>query len=174
MPKLLATLELAAAYSSVAVFDPDLEKPYNNWTDRHIEQGFSWRDGSVSLSTVASTGVKVEVWLSEQQDLLSHTQRAIQVPFIIHKSGQVGISDISGEDHIVEVPEGSYNLIFENGLRSDVECSPRDDELGLRPMWCRLSFIISSSPHAEILKEEGRVEIPLSPTYPLLMEAEPA
>ena len=172
--KVIATIELSAAFSTIAVYNEPMEKPYNGWMKQHIQQGFSWRPGSVSFSCIGSVEVTAEIWLTYEVELLSETQRAIQVPFSVDSSEQVAISGVGGIDKIVKVPSGTYNLLFENGFRYDVECSEEDDELGLRPMWCRLSFIPSQSPRAEILREmPGLPEGQLSPTYPLLMEAQP-
>lgn len=167
MAKLVASFEACVPYSFLAVYDADLERPFNDWTERHCHQGFSWREGSVSFVTLASLGIKGEVWLAEEVQLLPQTQRAIQVPFTVPPSGRVGI-----DDEIVPIPPGLYLLVFENGLRDDIE----DQQKGLGDTWCRLSFMPSTSPLPRILRETSGVAEggDLEPQYPLLMTANPA
>ncbi len=165
--------ELMVAYSTISVYNTEIESPYNQWTDRLIQQGFAWREGSVSFATIGSTSVTLEVFTGDNLGILPTTQRAIQVPFIVRDAGRIGISDDT-DDHFVDIPSGEYSLLFENGFQYDVECSEKENALGLRPMWSRLVFRPSIVSQAEILREEpGVAEIPLSPVYPLSMEAEP-
>lgn len=138
-----------------------------------IQQGFAWREGSVSFSTIGSLSVNLEVFLNEQSEVLPTVQRAIRVPFTVGDSGRIGISDDYIGDNVIDIPPGEYALLFENGFRSDVGYSEQEEELGLRPMWSRLTFKPSTVIQAQILREEPGAEIPLSPTYPLLMQAEP-
>jgi Competence protein J (ComJ) len=49
-------VRLIISHSQIAVFDPSLERPFNSWTDAHVAQGFSWRPGSVSFSTLCEWG----------------------------------------------------------------------------------------------------------------------
>ncbi|WNZ26896.1 hypothetical protein HJG54_28635 [Leptolyngbya sp. NK1-12] len=53
--KLLASFQLRALYNQVAVFDPSLEYPYNDWLPQHAAQGFTWRPGSVSFGTLTQS-----------------------------------------------------------------------------------------------------------------------
>jgi hypothetical protein len=172
--KLLDSFELLAAFSAIAVYDPLLAVPYNNWSKQHVQQGFTWQPGSVSFATIGSVEVATEIWLSNTLELLVETQRAVQVPFSVGEQNQIGVAGIGGIDKIVEVPSGTYNVLFENGFRYDVECDEEDDELGLRPMWCRITFVASQSPQAAILRDvPGLPEGQLTPTYPLFMKATP-
>lgn len=170
--KKLFSEELMVAYSTISVYDTEIESPYNQWTDRLIQQGFAWRKGSVSFATIGSTLVNLEIFLSERAEVLPITQRAIVVPFTIGACGRIAVSDDT-DDYMLDIPSGDYALLFENGFRSDVEFSEQEDELKLRPMWSRLTFRPSLISQAEIVREEmGAAETPLSPTYPLIMEAE--
>ena len=40
------------SYSQIAVFNSELENPFNDWTDQHVLQGFSWREESGSFKTL--------------------------------------------------------------------------------------------------------------------------
>jgi hypothetical protein len=36
-------VKLSILYSQLAIFSADLAQPYNDWNERHVAQGFSWR-----------------------------------------------------------------------------------------------------------------------------------
>lgn len=168
----LLSIELMVAYSTISVYNTELDFPYNQWTEQLIHQGFAWRKGSVAFSTIGSTSVNLEIFFSECYEVLPETQRAIIVPFTIENSGRIAVSDDT-DNYVIDIPIGEYALLFENGFLSDVKCSEQENELGLRPMWSRLTFTPSTVLQAQILREKPGAEIPLSPAYPLLMEAEP-
>jgi hypothetical protein len=48
----IASFSLMVLYSQIAVFDRDLPNAFNTWTQRHVDQGFAWRSGSVSFGTI--------------------------------------------------------------------------------------------------------------------------
>ena len=156
-----AVFDLFVTYSQLAVFDPDLEDPMNDWSDVHAAQGFTWRPGSVSFGTlVDSYPLRVEVRYATEIDLIPNTIRAIVVPFIVPTSGRLGLSDMV---QVVEttMPPGPYALAFETGFRTG------DPEDGT---WVRLSFIPQEAVEASILiADEG-----LNPPETLDMHAVPA
>jgi hypothetical protein len=173
---LLFSFEDVAAHSTLTVYNSDMDWPCNRWTERHINQGFSWREGCVAFATLGSMGIDVEVWLADEIEVLPQTERCILIPFVVNQGGEIGVDGSCGS-HRLPIPSGPYDLLFENGMHYDRDQTEQDEEFGLRDMWCRLTFIPSQQPRAEILKEvevkggEGHI---LSPSYPLLMEAEPA
>ena len=48
--------DLFASYSQVSVFMAKLDSPFNDWEQEHVEQGFAWREGSVSFATLEEAG----------------------------------------------------------------------------------------------------------------------
>jgi|ERR671922_2358209 hypothetical protein len=46
--------DLYVTYGHIVVFDPDVERPFNEWRQQHFDQGFSWRPGSVSFRALAA------------------------------------------------------------------------------------------------------------------------
>lgn len=52
----VASFSLEIAYGQIGVFDASLAQPFNDWTDAHVRQGFSWRSGSVSFRTLEGAG----------------------------------------------------------------------------------------------------------------------
>ena len=54
MAKLVLKINLS--YSQLCIFLSSLAQPFNDWSDRHFTQGFSWRNGSVSFKSIAESG----------------------------------------------------------------------------------------------------------------------
>ena len=148
---------LEVAYSQVAVFWADLPEPFNDWSDAHVEQGFSWRQGSVSFKTLDAAG-KIRISVTTQHLDLgdSSANRIICVPFNVRRGGKIEIATIAQSQRL-EVPAGDYSLTFEHGTDS-------------RGMWCALRFVQTTD---EVIPEIVRADSDLSPTIPLLMEASP-
>lgn len=112
------------SYSQVTVFDHSLERPFNQWTDRHVVQGFSWRQGSVAFRTLAESGqhlVTVTVDVIEEE-LSPEAIRVIDVPFEVPADGAIEIGSIS-DSSLLEIPPGMYTLRFEC-------CAPVSSEAG--------------------------------------------
>lgn len=152
--------EIFITYSQIAIFDPELEIPFNDWTQQHSEQGFSWRPGSVSFGTLVDGGeMDVEIYIGTEKELYSATKRAIVVPFLVLDSGVIEVASIS-DSKIIEIPSGNYALLFETGF---------DEENDNKP-WCKFSFTKKEKVEPKILRADDE----LKPIYPLLMEAIPA
>lgn len=147
-------LEISCA--QVAVFDTSLEMPFNNWTEAHFNQGFIWRNRSVSFLTTLRAGMaKIYVQEADDLELKNETVFAVAVPFHT-KTGEIEIASVfKGE--VIEVDPGDYELLFETG-----PAMPRP--------WVRFTFVKRKVTEARILK--GRELI--RPAEQLLMTAEPA
>lgn len=105
---------ILVSYSQVTVFDHSLERPFNQWTDKHVAQGFSWRPGSAAFRTIAEGGrhlVTVAVDIAEDEQPHSAV-RIIDVPFEVPADGAVEIGSIS-DSSLLEIPSGLYRLRFE-------------------------------------------------------------
>jgi hypothetical protein len=112
----MASIEfpIMVSYSQVAVFDHSLERPFNEWTDKHVAQGFAWRPGSVAFRTIKESGlhfVMVDVAANEAE-LAPDVVRAIDVPFEVPPDGAVEIGSISDSSSF-ELPPGIYQMRFE-------------------------------------------------------------
>jgi hypothetical protein len=173
--KLLASFELSALYNQVAIFDPSIEFPFNDWLPQHAAQGFTWRRGSVSFGTLnQSSQTTIEVWLTNEINIQENTVRAILVPFFVGPSSSIAVQSVVDPpgSNTVSISEGEYTLVFETGFREELRNDP--DYQGrlsvLLPTWCRFTFIPQESAQPKILRADER----LSPTYPLLMQADPA
>jgi Competence protein J (ComJ) len=148
-------------YHQLIVCDPTTAWVPNDWQDRHVAQGFSWRPGTVSFSTLGDLGtLRVEVLVGDELVARPDAVRATVVPFAVSQLGLVELSDTAGEE-AAPVPPGEYALLCEMGYLSK--------QRGQEAEWCRLTFVPGRDAQPEIL----RADADLSPQYPLLMEADP-
>jgi hypothetical protein len=175
---LIISFELCIEYSTLAIWDPNIDQPIYLHFDEHYSQGFAWIPGNVNLDVNIFDGevgyAFIEVWQAKFVRLQDDSVRAILVPFSVGDSGIVFSSPGGGEDVKVLVPEGDYALVFEIKLRSDEEYlnSSRyqeDLKTSLQSIWCRFTFIPrENNVEPEILRADEK----LTPIYPLLMKAE--
>ncbi|MBL8171499.1 MAG: hypothetical protein JNJ50_25280 [Acidobacteria bacterium] len=154
----MANLTINISYSQICVFDSSLQNPFNDWTDDHVSQGFSWRYNAVSFRTLEEFGIaEVEVVIKSHIDIKTNTVRAIQVPFTVPENGSIDVASIE-DSKSLEINPGRYTLVFETGF----------DNYG--NMWCSLSFVSAFSEEAKILKADDE----LNPPPTLVMTANPA
>jgi hypothetical protein len=151
------TFESDILYSQLAVFQYGLENPFNDWNDTHVNQGFAWREGSVSFGTLSDDEeCKITVRVTDKKEVDTDAIRAIAVPFYISNKG-IEIGSII-ETKAIDIEEGMYELLFtvkrlENGLGH-----------------YSFSFTKNNNPTANIIK----VDEELNPPSVLVMNAEPA
>ena len=152
------TFDFSITYHQLVVYDEGtVAVPKNDWTERHIEQGFSWRPGCVTFETLEDLGaLRVEVLLAEDLEVSSEATRAIVVPFGVSAAGCVGLWDIADVTS-AHVPSGGYALLAEMGYLNRKE--------GEEAEWCRLTFVAGRNVQPEILRADEQ----LSPQYPLLV-----
>lgn len=154
------TFDFFITYSQLAVFDPDLEEPLNDWREVHVTQGFTWRENSVSFGLLIDIGrLPFEVRQADAIELCLEAVRAIVVPFVVPPSGKVGLSDVVNEG-MTTLPPGPYALVFETAFLTD------DPEDGT---WVRLTFVSDESATPAILRADDG----LNPPEILDMHADP-
>jgi hypothetical protein len=153
-------LIISVSYSQIAVFDPSLERPFNEWTEKHVAQGFSCRPGSVAFRTIEESGEHlVTVGLTPGEgDAAPGAIRIIDVPFEVPPGGIIEIGSISDGARL-KVPPGIYQLRF--------ECYERANSPSSR---IRVLFAMNDSPHFEIVRADSK----LSPGADLLLTASAA
>lgn len=148
---------LYVSYSQISIFKSGLEDPFNDWTDDHVEQGFSWRKESVSFKTLSEAGnVLLFIKIEDRITIYDNCLRAIMVPFELNDSNLAEIASITDSVEI-EIPKGKYSLIFQTGKFENNE------------EWCLFSFSRIES-KAKILKADEDI----TKVDNLLMEAKPA
>jgi hypothetical protein len=154
------SFKLSVSYSQVAVFDPLLEQPFNDWEDDQVAQGFSWRPGSVSFGTLENAGpLKACVAVGQPRDL-ARASRVIVVPYEVSANG-VEIATIEDSGGVVKLPPGPYELTFEHGV------DPQDGG-----MWANFIFrmVDNETVVPNVLKADGE----LRPPKTFHMSARPA
>lgn len=172
---MLTSFDLGTSYSFISVYEPNLEEPHNYWNDQEILQGFSWRTECVSFRMLNSCRlISIEVCHTTEPKLREDSVRAIQVPFTVTSTEGITIQGVPSEQNtnLISISQGHYALIFETGFKEEYRDNPEYQGrlVALLPTWCRFTFVSKESAHAEIL----RVDSNLSPTYPLLIEANSA
>lgn len=85
------------SHGQLAVFASSLQDPFNDWTDRHMAQGFAWRPGSVSFLTLVESGLhSIEINIFEHVGPLHFDAvRAIEVPFEVPADGAIEVGSVS-------------------------------------------------------------------------------
>lgn len=151
------TFESNILYSQLAIFQYGLENPFNDWNDTHVNQGFAWREGSVSFGTFFDDEeCKITVRVSDKKEVDTDAIRAISVPFYISNKG-IEVGSIM-ETKAIAIEEGMYELLFtvqrlENGVGH-----------------YSFVFIRNDNPMAKVIKADEE----LNPPPVLVMNAEPA
>ncbi|MDQ8731069.1 competence protein ComJ [Bradyrhizobium sp. LHD-71] len=144
---------LSISYAQIAVFDLDMETPFNDWNDRHYTQGFSWREGSVSFAIPDGNRVFVEVLTDgEQSQLVGEPTRFILVPFDA-PNDDVAIASILNE-RSTTIGSGKYQLSFEL-----LPGNTRANEPYER--FVRLTFSRNETPIFEIIRGDSEMVIDL-------------
>lgn len=105
-------LNIYVSYSQFSVFCPELDNPFNNWTDEDIEKGFVWRPESVSFRTTLEAGDHlIRISLDEGVPSSDRLLGSISVPFVVTDSGLVEMGSIS-DTQVISVEPGRYRLNF--------------------------------------------------------------
>lgn len=103
------TVSFYVSYNQVAVFDPSLARPFNEWTDKHVRQGFSWRPGSVSFRSLIEAGrhgVEIEI-VDRMREVHPDAVRVIEVPFDVPEDGSLEVGSVI-ETIPLSLPAGPY------------------------------------------------------------------
>jgi len=156
----MTEFRLFVSHAQIAVFHSDLQNPFNDWTDQHVAQGFSWRPGSVSFRSLAESGVhsiSVEV-VDRLEPPGANALRAVEVPFEVPESGRIEVSSISDTMQLSLTP-GAYLL------RCEFLTAGQDEEGRVS-----LKFSRGDAAHFAI----SRTDSTLKAASELLTTAEPA
>jgi len=148
------------SHSQIAIFDRFLDRPLNEWTRQHVDQGFSWRAGSVSFCTLEEAGEHCVALFANSHDSLapSDAVRVIEVPFEVPSSGAVELGSIA-DSRPLHIPAGLYQLRF--------ECYPRANSSA-----SRIRFLLDENPEPKF--RIVRADSALRPGTELLLTASPA
>lgn len=156
----MTIIDLSVSYSQIAVFDGHLDHPFNDWRPEHVDQGFAWRPGSVSFSTLVQSGrIAVSITLAGVEDEVRRdASRVIVVPFFVPGHGEVEVATISGSAAFSMRP-GAYSLTFSHGVLDGGD------------MWAKFVFARTLEPiEAKIELADQLLKVPER----LVMSADPA
>lgn len=146
---------ITVLYSQVIVCNALMESPYNDWSNEHVAQGFSWRPGSVSFEPAEDGGkCYIELIVNEELAIDENAERVIIVPFTVLPPGIVELSGIA-EYRRLDIPPDTYSLRYETGHRNG-------------DMWCRFILNTAMSVEPKIIRPGT-----LSPPNTLCMSAMP-
>lgn len=110
-------LEIYVSYSQLAVFVAGLDRPFNKWTNKQVEDGYSWAPKSVSFKTPVDDGICL-VEIVETQERTSSAE-SIEVPFDVPSDGKIEVASIS-DGSIIKIHPGKstlrYEVVAENSL----------------------------------------------------------
>jgi hypothetical protein len=102
-------------YSQIAVFSASLRQPFNDWSRRHVEQGFSWRKGSVSFRTAEEVvEANVEFLINSSRNDIVRLFEAIDIlalPFSVSGGQGIEIGSISSSVPF-DLPDGEFGLFY--------------------------------------------------------------
>jgi hypothetical protein len=153
----VSSFDLFVSYAQIAVFDGNLENPFNDWTEQHVHQGFAWREGSVSFKTLIEAG-QTKVDFAQVQVFFpsSSALRSISVPFVCQEGARIEIATVT-ESRPIQLEAGEYQIIYETWVSEEI-------------CWCRFSVVRNGNLEPQILI----CDTDLLPSFPLLMHADPA
>lgn len=100
-------IELNLTYKQFCIFNCDLENPFNNWNDVHVQQGFVVRENSISVMTISTEGILCIDILSENI-LIDKAKRIIEFDFIV-MNNCVEIATIT-DCFQIKVIDGHYKI----------------------------------------------------------------
>jgi hypothetical protein len=140
---------LCVSYAQVAVFDRSFQRPFNQWNDRHVRQGFSWRPGSAAFRTIEEEGQHHVMLMvdTDDGDPTPSAVRVMEVPFEVPASGEIEIGSTS-DSFSIRIPPGVYQLRF--------ECERRPDNK--IPM-IRFQFVEMKQPQFRVIRADPDLDL---------------
>ncbi|WP_244067537.1 competence protein ComJ [Bradyrhizobium sp. Ce-3] len=108
---MVTTIHFDLSYGQLSVFASSLKDPYNDWTEQHSSQGFTWRPGSVSFRSMVEAGqhaAEIHV-VNHAAPVHPDAVRAVEVPFEVPADGAIEVGSIS-ETIPLKLPPGSFLL----------------------------------------------------------------
>ncbi|WFU53874.1 competence protein ComJ [Bradyrhizobium pachyrhizi] len=144
------TIGFELSYGQLSVFASALKNPYNDWTDQHVSQGFTWRPGSVSFSSMVESGrhsVEIHV-VNHAAPVHADAVRAVEVPFEVPADGAIEVGSIA-ETVPLELPPGSFLLRCEFFQPSGTD----EDER------VRLTFAKKDAPRFAVVRADPELSV---------------
>lgn len=106
-------IEMQIVYSQVVLFNNDIEYPFSNWFDTHVNQGFVWREGTISFGSLdKSCDSLINVILKKTDDFEWDIDSKIQIALPFYVSSTIEFGSLF-ETVEVDLPKGLYQVYFE-------------------------------------------------------------
>ena len=147
---MVTTVDFELSHHQLAVFASSLKDPYNDWSDQHVSQGFTWRPGSVSFGSMVGAGhhwVEIEV-VRHAGSVHPDAVRVIEVPFEVPADGAIEVGSIA-QTVPLSLPGGSYLLRCEFMPPSGTD----EDER------VRLTFAKNDAPHFAVVRADPELSV---------------
>jgi hypothetical protein len=143
---MIKEFSLTVLYTQVLVHLSTHPSPGLLWSDEHVAQGFAWSTGIVGFGMPDHDGeCLIRVMQTKDAVISDATLWAVQVPFEVSALLEIGTAvDFT---HRVEVPFGTYALVF--------EALPGGDE---HAYTVNLRFVATDTPEFAILKRGDALE----------------
>jgi len=150
-------IETQIVYSQVVLFNNTIEYPFSNWSDTHVNQGFVWREGTISFGSLdESDDSLINFILRKTNDFEWDIDSKIQIALPFHVLSTIEFGSLF-ETVEVDLPNALYQIYFEA------------KEVNNRGIY-NITFVQNSNPISIVnCLEDGR-----NPPVNLLMDGEPA
>jgi len=101
-------ITLDISYRQLAVFVADIQSPYNNWSIESFNQGFAYREESVSFDTIEDG--KFQVYINEEKSInREELIRKIVVPLKTQNGFELGSLTSTIR---IEISPGNYRIEY--------------------------------------------------------------
>ena len=105
--------DLDLSYRQVSIFNYGLENPFSDWTKKHIEQGFTYRPGSIGIMTFSQSGL-LKTGVDFSEEVKSESERILVLPFNVSGNSGIEVATITAGFQ-VEIDDGEYSLMIQLG-----------------------------------------------------------
>ena len=106
----METFVIEISYNQLAIFPSSLNDPFNDWTDVHISQGFTWRNNSVSFEILENGPLEIKIVNTKSFNENVNSIRIIRVPFTVNENN-IEIASIS-DSKIIILEKSEYSIYF--------------------------------------------------------------
>lgn len=111
-------MELNVSYRQFSIFNADIENPFSNWTDKHVEQGFTYRDNIIGIMTI-NENCNLDIKLNKDSIIYDNSIRGYIFPFSVNSNEVIEVASIS-DSFQVSIAKGQYSLIIQ--LQENDKC----------------------------------------------------
>ena len=104
-------MDLDISYKQFAICNYNEEKPFSDWTEKHVEQGFTLRPQAIGIMTFEAD-CRLDVRIDMTNNFLENYSRIFVFPFEVKGNKGVEVASI-GSSIDYNIPDGEYSLIIQ-------------------------------------------------------------